>query len=101
MGSQEFSRAMNQVGGASIGMQKAFGDLIERYLSGMNLPSRAQLDHVGERLRAIEDQLRDIKTLIGDAQGRENDAGGEAAGVASTPRPARTRRPASTGGAQQ
>jgi len=101
MGSQEFSRVMNQVGGASFGMQKAFGDLIERYLAGLNLPSRTQLENVGERLRAIEDQLRDIKALMGSAQGG-NDAAGVAAGLAVTPpRPARTKRPSSTGGAQR
>lgn len=93
MGSQEFSRAMNQVGSASFGMQKAFGDLIERYLTGMNLPSRTQLENVGERLRAIEDQLRDIKALIGNAQGD----GAAAAGLAA-PRPARTKRPSAAGG---
>lgn len=96
MGSQEFSRAMNQVGSASFGMQKAFGDLIERYLTGMNLPSRTQLENVGERLRAIEDQLRDIKALIGNAQG-DGAAGAAAAGLAA-PRPARTKRPSAAGG---
>ncbi len=100
MGSREFSRAMNQVGGASLGMQKAFGDLIERYLAGMNLPSRAQLESVGERLRGIEEQLRDIKAFMEDARRGGSDASGSAAGVASAPRPARTKRPSSTGAKQ-
>lgn len=94
MGSQEFSRVMNQVGGASLGVQKAFADLIERYLTSMNLPTRAQLDNVGERLRRIEDQLRDIRSLMGEGQGRDD--AGAAANPAAPQKPTRTKRPPST-----
>lgn len=93
MGSQEFSRVMNQVGGASLGMQKAFGDLIERYLTSMNLPTRAQLENVGDRLRRMEDQLRDIRSLMGEGQERHD--AGAAASLAATQKPARTKRPPS------
>ena len=54
MGSGEFSRAMSQLTGTSMGAQKALGDVMERYFVGMNLPSRAQIENVGERLQAIE-----------------------------------------------
>lgn len=94
MGSQEFSRMMNQVGGASLGVQKAFGDLIERYLTSMNLPTRAQLDNVGERLRGIEDQLRDIRSLMAEGQGCDD--AGAAANPAAPQKPTRTKRPPST-----
>ena len=64
MGSGEFSRAMNQLTGTSIGAQKAVGDVMERYLVGMNLPSRTQIENVGERLQAIEGQLNEIKAVL-------------------------------------
>ncbi len=43
MASPEFSKVVNQVGGVTAGAQKQLGDLMEKYLVGMNLPSRAQM----------------------------------------------------------
>ena len=42
MSSPEFSKAMNQAGGATAGAQRQFGEFMEKYLLNMNLPSRAQ-----------------------------------------------------------
>ncbi|WP_315837890.1 hypothetical protein [Bradyrhizobium prioriisuperbiae] len=98
MGSQEFSRVMNQAGNASFGAQKALGDLMEKYLTGMNLPSRAQLTNMGERLQAIENQLNEIKALLYRTHG---DGNGASAGLASQPKPPRTKRPPSAAGGGQ
>jgi SMC interacting uncharacterized protein involved in chromosome segregation len=95
MGSQEFSRAMNQASGASFGAQKTMSDLMERYLSSMNLPSRAQLVNMGERLQAIEGQLNEIKALLYRTHGDANTA---PAGLASLPKPPRTKLPPSAAG---
>src|SRR5580692_7141602 len=43
MESPEFSKMVNQVGGVTAGAHKQLGDLMEKYLVGMNLPSRAQM----------------------------------------------------------
>jgi hypothetical protein len=40
MASPEFSKVVNQVGGATAGAQKQLGDMMEKYLVSMNLPSR-------------------------------------------------------------
>ena len=64
MASPEFSKAVNQVGGATAGAQKQLGDLMEKYLVGMNLPSRAQMVGMAERLQSIEGQLDEIKALL-------------------------------------
>lgn len=93
MASPEFSRLMNQAGGAGVGAQKMLGEMMERYLGGMNLPSRAQLADMGERLQAIEAQLVEIKAMLGASLGDTAAAG--AAGVASRPKPPRTKRPPS------
>jgi hypothetical protein len=98
MASPEFSKAVNQVGGASAGAQKQLGELMEKYLASMNLPSRAQLSNFGERLQAIEGQLNEITALL--RQLHNNAAAGAPAGVPAflPPKPPRTRRPPPSGG---
>ena len=93
MTSPEFSKAMNQAGGIAAGAQKQFGDLMEKYLVGMNLPSRAQLVGMAERIQSIEGQLNEIKAML--HQIHHNSAAPE--GGYGTPRPPRTKRPPSEG----
>lgn len=95
MTSPEFSRAMNQAGGVAAGTQKQFADIMEKYLVSMNLPSRAQMINMGERLQAIEAQLHEIKSLLHQVQ--HNSAASDD-GYAGTPRPPRTKRPPSSSG---
>src|SRR3954468_24979163 len=64
MESPEFSKVVNQVGGAAAGAQKQLGDLMEKYLVSMNLPSREQMVSMAERLQSIEGQLNEIKALL-------------------------------------
>ena len=98
MASPEFSKVVNQVGGVSAGAQKQLGDLMEKYLVGMNLPSRAQMVSMAERLQSIEGQLNEIKALLYQAQ---RSSGAPAGGPAAAPRPPRTKRPPSAGGEQK
>ena len=95
MTSPEFSKVMNQAGGIAAGAQKQFGDLMEKYLVGMNLPSRSQMVTMAERLQAIEAQLSEIKTLLYRMQDKSGGAGERFAGA---PKPPRTRRPPSAAG---
>ena len=97
MTSPEFSRAMNGVGNVSAGMQKQLGELMEKYLSTMNLPSRAQMADLGDRLKAIEGQLNEITTLLRRTHG---DAADLDPGHAPASRPPRTKQPPSSGGGQ-
>lgn len=89
MGTPEFSRLMNQAGGVAAGAQKQFGELMEKYLVSMNLPSRAQLVGMAERLQSIESQLNEIKALLNQM----NRSAGNAESAAANPRPPRTKRP--------
>src|SRR4051795_12195519 len=89
MASPEFSRVVNQVGGASAGAQKQLGDMMEKYLTGMNLPSRTQLANFGERLQVIESQLNEITALLR----QQHSNTGVAPGAGAAPKPPRTRRP--------
>jgi SMC interacting uncharacterized protein involved in chromosome segregation len=90
MTSPQFSKLMNQVGGTTAGAQKQLGELMEKYLVSMNLPSRAQMISMAERLQTIETQLNEIKTLLHQVHGN---AATPAGGSAATPRPPRTKRP--------
>lgn len=89
MASPQFSKVVNQVGGATAGAQKQLGELMERYLLSMNLPSRSQMVGMAERLQSIEGQLNEIKAMLHQMQG----ASAGASGSSSAPRPPRTKRP--------
>ena len=95
MTSPEFSKVVNQVGGATAGAQKQLGELMEKYLVSMNLPSRAQMVGMAERLQSIEGQLNEIKAVLHQMQRASGSAANDPTGA---PRPPRTRRPPSPGG---
>jgi SMC interacting uncharacterized protein involved in chromosome segregation len=95
MASPQFSKVVNQVGGATAGAQKQLGDLMEKYLVSMNLPSRAQMVSMAERLQSIEGQLNEIKALLYQVHG--NSSASES-GYVGAPKPPRTKRPPSAGG---
>jgi hypothetical protein len=63
---------------------------MEKYLVSMNLPSRAQMVGMAERLQSIEGQLNEIKALL--HQVHTNSSAPEA-GYVAAPKPPRTRRP--------
>lgn len=90
VGSEQFSRTMNQFGSASVAAQKGLGDVIERYLAIMNLPSRSDLVNLGERMQAIEARLNEIAALLHRAH---PEAASETIGFAGMPKPKRTKRP--------
>ena len=97
MASPEFSKVVNQVGGAAAGAQKQLGETMEKYLVGMNLPSRAQVVSMGERLASIEGQLNEIKALL--HQVHNNSAAPD--GGYGAPKPPRTKRPPPAAGEQK
>ena len=94
MASPEFSKVMNQAGSAGAGAQKQFGDMMEKYLLGLNLPSRAQMVDIAGRLQSIEAQLGEIRTML-----QQSRAASAAPNNAPDPqRPPRTKRPPSPEG---
>ena len=96
MASPEFSKVVNQVGGVTAGAQKQLGDMMEKYLTSMNLPSRAQFVNMGERLQAIEGQLNEIKALLHQVLTKPSAAEVTPEGMLpSAPKPPRTKRPTS------
>ena len=92
METPEFSQAMNRAGGAAAGAQKQFGDLMEKYLLSMNLPSREQMTGIAERLQAIEGQIGEIRSMLSQMSAAAGSP------IDAAPRPPRTKRPPSEGG---
>jgi len=64
----------------------------------MNLPSRAQMVSMAERLQSIEGQLNEIKAMLHQIH---SNPGAPAGGPAAAPRPPRTKRPPSAVGEQK
>jgi len=95
MESPEFSKVVNQVGGVSAGAQKQLGEMMEKYLLTVNLPSRAQMVDMAERLQSIEGQLAEIKALLNQVH---NNSGAPAGGYPAAPKSPRTKRPPSAEG---
>src|SRR6202011_1503251 len=98
MESPQFSKAMNQAGGVTAGAKKQLGDFMEKYLLTMNLPSRAQMVSMAERLASIEGQLNEIKALLHQVHGQSAAPGSS---HPAAPRPPRTKRPPSAGREQK
>lgn len=72
MGTDEFSRTMNQLQNMQLGMQKAFAEVMARHLATLNLPSRDDVLRVGQavhdmdmRLARIEQRLDEVARAAG------------------------------------
>jgi hypothetical protein len=87
MGTSEFAGSMNKAASLTYAMQQMMGDVIGRYQTAANLPSRADITALGERLMAIEATLTRVAAIVERMP---------IAGEAPSPRgamPPRTRKP--------
>jgi hypothetical protein len=86
MGSESYSQSVGRFMEFYVAAQKQLGESMGRYLTALNLPTRADLLGLGDRLAAIETRLARIETTLAH--------GGEAGDDAMpATRPPRTRRP--------
>lgn len=86
MGSSDFAKNMHGAMGTSLAVQKSFGELMSRYLTALNLPSRDEVAALGERLSGIESRLVRIASLLEKVAGPV-EGGGAATAVPRTKRP--------------
>jgi hypothetical protein len=91
MGTDEFTRSLNALQNAQLGMQRTFMEGMANYLNGLNMPSREDVTELGERLHAIEQRLTHMEGTLARL------AGDNAAPVARPAGPRRTRQPPSRG----
>ena len=99
MATDEFSQAMGRGMDMYLGLQKNLNEVMGRYFTTMNMPSRDDILALGNRLTAVEDRLAGIEAAI-NRLGRTPPAAESGASasavpaVQARPRPARTKRPA-------
>lgn len=67
--SDAYNEGMHKAMGASLTAKKMSDDLVKRYLLAFNLPSRDDVEALGERLQAIEDRLIGIATALDTMSG--------------------------------
>ena len=95
MATDEFSQAMGRGMDMYLGMQKNLNEVMGRYFTTMNMPTRDDILALGNRLTAVEDRLAGLEAAINRLAKPNPEA---KAGASSTttpkPRPARTKRPA-------
>jgi hypothetical protein len=72
MGTDEFSRTMNQLQSLQLTMQKAFAEAMAKHLANVNLPSRDDVLRVGQavhdvdmRLARMESKLEEVARAVG------------------------------------
>ena len=98
MGTEEYSKAMNQAQKAQLGVQQMFSDGMARQLAAMNLPSRDDVVRLGESLHDITRRLERIEAMLADASGNaasnaSGNASSNASSNATAKAPPRTRQP--------
>lgn len=90
MGSDGFSRSAGTYLEVNAAMQRIVGDVMQRYLTFMNMPSRADIMLIGDSIRALEERLAKIEEFLRVAI----EVSEPAQNGAAAPEPARTRKPA-------
>lgn len=90
MKSDKFVRGMNKVAGVSMAARKMRQDLMQRYFEALNLPSRADVLALAEKLQSVEDRLIGMATALDRLEGGKGIA---ATGLRNTPLVRRTRKP--------
>lgn len=64
MGTEEFSRSMNQFQDLQLRMQKRFNEAMAEQLSHFNLPSREDVLRLGESIRSLDKRLAKMEKQI-------------------------------------
>lgn len=89
--SEQFGAILGQATKVQIAAQRAFGDQMEGLLKQLNLPSKAQVEALSERLDAIEESLDRLRLSL---EKSENASSAKEA----RPAPRRTRKPSAPKG---
>ena len=91
MSSDAYNRFSAEINRLFLDSQKNIADAVARSTNPFNLPTREEFSALSQKLVALEER---VKTLEGTSGG--NNAAGS--GASETPRPPRTRKPASSRG---
>ena len=90
MGTDEFSKSMNQMQSLQMEFQNRFGELMARQLASFNMPSRDDVIALSEDIRSLDRRMAHVERHL------EKLVAGTNQGSSSRPKgPARTKKPPS------
>ncbi len=95
MGSDEYSSSMNGAMGGMLKFQDTMKQFMATYLASANLPSRAEVLAIAERIGGVEARLDRMNALLERRGAGTSDASASASAPAR-PRPPRTKSPPAT-----
>jgi polyhydroxyalkanoic acid synthase PhaR subunit len=90
MGTEEFSRTMNQLQNLQLSVQKAVAEVIGKQLAAVNVPSREDVLQIGQAVHELEMRLARVEHKLDEVA--------QASGIETARRkqgPPRTKRPPS------
>lgn len=64
MGTEEFSRSMNQLQDLQLTMQKRFNEAMAEQLSHFNIPSRDDILQLGEAIHALDRRVAKVESML-------------------------------------
>jgi hypothetical protein len=64
MGTEEFSRSMNQLQDLQLSMQKRFNEAMAEQLSHFNIPSRDDILRLGEAVHALDKRVARVESML-------------------------------------
>lgn len=96
MGDERFAKGMGRYVGEALHAHRIWSESMAQYLANLNIPSRADILDLGDRLGQVEDALAAIQVELRDQRARLAQIAGalpRAEADAAPRRPRRTRRP--------
>ena len=94
MATDEFGRNMGRMMDVYLAMQKNLNEVMGRYFSALNVPTRTDVMTLGNRLGEIESRLDGIEGAVKALAPRPSPAASSSAIAAAAARPPRTKKPA-------
>jgi len=97
MGDEHFSHGMGRYMHEALHTHRMFSEAMAQYLANLNIPSRADILDMSDRLAHIEDTLNQIQVELRGQRAQLTKlatSGGMAPDYGERKRPARTRKPA-------
>ena len=91
MGTEEFSRSMNQLQDLQLTMQKRFNEAMAEQLSHFNIPSRDDILQLGEAVHVLDKRLARVESMLAkqaakDAKKKNKKGKGATAAQSGPPR---------------
>lgn len=95
MSTEQFSQSMGRFMDMYLNLQQSMTDVMGRYFTALNMPTRTDVLSLGARLSAIEERLASLESAIGRLAPPPPQREGAPATAPAPPRPARTKKPPS------